>query len=226
MRISQNSNYQSYTGNSFYGELRSMLDKVKIDKSSVTTSGNVKLEVTTSEEVTTFRWVYTFTGVNAADKCVVLGYKVGFLKFFIDNWNLHKIGSVTVNISEEQAVNTAMAYARTYSWPAENDNDTFPVKNFNVTGAMMVETVFRSSLIADTPRNNDLLTLYPMRHVWVSLDKFYPGNVYGFNVYVWADTGAIAHIQERISTMDPPPEPVATANDITAQPVNEQLASV
>ena len=74
--------------------------------------------------------------------------------------------------------------------------------NFNVTGAMIWETVFRSSLVADNARNEDLLMLYPMRHVWVSLDKFYPGNVYGINVHVWADTKEVGRIQERFSTIN------------------------
>jgi hypothetical protein len=88
------------------------------------------------------------------------------------------------------------------------------VENFNATGAMIWETVFRSSLVADKARNTDVLMLYPMRHVWVSLDKFYPpGNVYGFNVYVWADTGEVCHIQERLSTVDLPEDVSASASE-------------
>jgi hypothetical protein len=123
-----------------------------------------------------------------------------------------------LSVEEEEAMNIALACAKNYSWAVGCDTNTFAFKSFNVTGAMMIETVFRSSLVADTPRNDDLLMLYPMLHVWVSLDKFYPGNVYGFNVYVWADTGDIAHIQERISTMDPPPELVVTVDDVANPP--------
>ena len=93
------SSYQTYSGNTFYGELASMLDTVDANKNLTKTSRNVKLEVTTAGEYKTFEWSYTFNGVNAASKCVALGYKNGFLKHFIDTWNLYKIGSTTVNLS-------------------------------------------------------------------------------------------------------------------------------
>lgn len=207
--------YQSYSGNALYGELRSTLVGVDSSRNSTKTVGNMKLEVSTRRERVTFRWTYTFNDIEAPDKVVALGYENGFLEYFYDSWDLYKIGSTDVNVSEEEAINLGMARARNYSWPA-GANDTFKVKNFNVTGAMIWETVFRSSLVADKPRNEDLLMLYPMRHVWVSLDKFYPpGNVYGFNVYVWADTGEVCHIQERISTVDPPADMVASVYDVT-----------
>jgi hypothetical protein len=218
--------YQSYTGNSFYGQLGSSLVGVDSSKNSTKTVGNTKFEVSTHLDNVTdrqiFRWTYTLNGVEAPDKVVALGYENGFLGYFFDSWDLYRIGSTSVNVSEEEAIASAMERARNYSWLTKTENSTMMVKDFNVTGAMVWETVFRSSLVADTARNEDLLMLYPMRHVWVSLDKFYPGNVYGFNVYVWADTGEIAHIQERISTQDPPSEFVAAADDFTIIPLNEQ----
>jgi hypothetical protein len=78
----------------------------------------------------------------------------------------------------------------------------------------------------DNPRDQDPLMLYPMRHIWVSFDKFYPCNVYGMNVYVWADTGEIGHLQERFSTIDPPADLVATAEDITALASVDQASEV
>jgi hypothetical protein len=217
--------YQSYSGNSLYGELRSSLVGVDSSNNSTKTVGNTKLEVSNYRERVTFRWIYTFNGVEAPDKVVALGYEKGFLEYFFDSWDLYKIGSTDINVSEEEAINLGMARARNYSWPA-GSNETMKVKNFNVTGAMMWETVFRNSLVADNARNEDLLMLYPMRHVWVSLDKFYPpGNVYGFNVYVWADTGEVCYIQERISTVDPPPELVATVADATDMQANTPTAA-
>jgi len=63
-----------------------------------------------------------------------------------------------------------------------------------------------------------------MHHVWVSLDKFYPGNVYGFNVYVWADTKEVYYIHKRVSTIEPPEELVASAPEDT-QPSDYQTAN-
>lgn len=73
-----------------------MLDKVDANKNLTITSGNVKLEVTNSGDYTTFSWIYTFNGVDAACKCIALGYKNGFLKHFIDTWNLYKIGNTSI----------------------------------------------------------------------------------------------------------------------------------
>ena len=217
------SNYQSYTGNTFYTEIKSMLNSVAVGKNSIVTSGNIKLEVVTTDKDTTFRWTYTINGIEAPTKTVALRYTDGFLKYFIDNWNLHKIGSTTINLSEKEAMNIAQERSKNFSWTVGSDNDAYEVKNFNVTQAMIWETIFCSDQYADEPRSQDPLTLYPMRQVWVSLDKFYPGNVYGIEVYIWADTGKIGHIQERFSTLLPEDAQIASLSE-SAIPSNSQAS--
>jgi hypothetical protein len=210
-------NYSSHTVDLFYGELRSTLDTIDINKNLTAISGNTKLEVTTSSDSATFQWTYTFNGVEAPDKCVALRYKNGVLKYFIDNWDLYKIGNTNINLSKQEAIDIAMARSKTLTWgkTETESNGTIELK-YNVTNAMVWETIFAPSLYMDKARSENLLELYPMRHIWVSLDKFYPGNVYGINVYVWADTGEIGFIKERFSTMDPTPDLVATYDDIVA----------
>ena len=154
--------------------------------------------------------------MDAPDKCVALRYINGFLKYFVDNWDLYKIGSTSVNLSEKEAMDIAMARAKNYSWNS--------AIKFNVTNAMIWENIFAGSLYMDTARSQDPLELFPMRHVWVSLDKFYPGNVYGMNVYVWADTGKIGYIHERFSTMDPPADLMATDDDTATRASNQTSA--
>jgi len=215
--------YQSFSGKAFYGELSGMLENVDADENSTKVNGNVKLEVSASGSATVFKWTYIFDGIEAPDKCVAIGYKNGFLKYFIDNWDLYKIGSTNVNLSEKEAIDIAMEHAKTFSWNMNSDNDAVKITNFKVTNAMIWETIFCSNLYADKPRSEDPLMLYPVRHVWVSLDKFYPGNVYGFNVYVWADTGEVCAIHERVATMDPPADLVASANDFTIESSNNQV---
>jgi hypothetical protein len=217
------SDYESYSGNSFYGELGSMLENVDGKGNVTKISGNVKLEVTKSEGSTVFRWMYTANGLDAPSKCVALGYKNGFFKYFIDNWALYKIGSTSVNVSEQEAIDIAMERARAFSWNMGSDNDAVKISGFTVTNAMIWENVFCSNLYADEARSEDPLMLYPVRHVWVSLDKFYPGNVYGFNVYVWADTGVVCAINERFSTLDPPADLVATTNDFTVESLSDSV---
>ena len=208
------SNYEWYSKNSFFGELKSMLGTVDANKNFSSISGNIMLSVTAQDESSDFRWTYIVNGIEAPDKCIALRYQDGFLNYFIDNWELYKIGSTSVNISEQEAIDIAMAKARAFTWTTVLHNETFEALHYNVTNAMVWETVFANSLYMNSTRGQDPLMLYPMRHVWVSFDKFYPGNVYGMNIYVWADTGKIGHIQERYSTIDPPEDLVATFDDI------------
>lgn len=218
--------YQSQSGKQFYGKLVTMLKDIDASKNATKIVDNVKLEVnSTSHDSITFRWLYTSNGIDAPSKCVALSYKNGFLKYFIDNWDLYKIGSTDINLSEEEAIGLAMNSARAFSWKIGSDNSTVSVKNFTVSNAMIWETIFYSNLYADNLRNEDPLMLYPMRHVWVSLDKFYPGNVYGIEVYIWADTKSVCQVKERFSTLDPPANLVATAEDYTIEPLTNQVST-
>jgi predicted PurR-regulated permease PerM len=196
-------NYQAYTGDSFYGHLESMLNLVNTSANSTIIEGNIQLDVTPTDSSTTFRWTYTYNGIQAPVKCVVLSYSNGFLKYFIDNWNLYTIGNNDINLSEKDAINNGIANAKTFSWTVGSDDNTYVVTDFNVTQAMIWETTFSNSLSTDTARDHNPLILYPMFDVWVSLDKFYPGNVYGIEVFYWADTKQLYYMQERSSVLDP-----------------------
>jgi hypothetical protein len=207
------SSYQTYSKNSFYGNLGSMLNNIDANKNSRMTVGTIQLDVTASADSSTFRWTYVYDGIEAPVKCVVLSYSSGFLKYFLDNWSLYKIGSTSINLSEKEATDNGLIKAKSFSWELGSGNSTYEVKDFNATQAMVWETIFSNSLSAETARGRDPLTLYPMRHVWVSLDKFYLGNVYGIEVFFWADTKEVNNIQERFSTIDPPADLVATPND-------------
>jgi hypothetical protein len=219
------SSYRSYSGNSFYGGLASTLNNVAANETLTSIIGNIKLDVTNSAGSSTFRWTYTFEGIEAPVKCLVLKYDDGFLKYFIDNWNLYKIGSTSINLSEKEATDKGLASSKNFSWMVGFGDSTYEVRDFNATQAMVWETIFSNSLSAGTARDHDPLTLYPMRHVWVSLDKFYFGNVYGIEVYLWADTKDVYDMQERFSTLDPPADLIAnfdsTAASLSSQaPIN------
>ena len=184
------------------------------------------LDATHTDQGTTFRWTYTTNGVEAPDKCVVIHYKDGSLAYFIDNWNIYKIANTSLNLTEAEAIEIALQAANDYSWKIGADDYAVEVKNFNVTQAMVMDTYLMNMPSADNVRG-ELLSLYPLCHVWVSLDKFYPGNVYGIEVFIWADTKEICYAHERISTLDPPEELVASNEDVfgTPPPVQVQTTS-
>jgi len=213
-------NYAHHTNKALYNELAVMLNTIQTDHNTTKTSGNIKLQVTSIDDSVTYRFTYNIDGFEAPDKCVALRYKNGFLKYFADTWELYQIGSTNIAISEKQAIDIAIENAKAASWQMGSGDNVVSVKNFTIANGMLWETVFRSSLIAEQARNKDVLMLYPMYHVWVCLDKFYPGNVYGFNVYVWADTGEIAAIKERVCTLDAPKNSLATADDFVVEPTD------
>jgi hypothetical protein len=222
-------NYQAYSANSFYGQLSSMLNKADATKNSTTIVGNIKFDITTTSgnsplgDSTQFTWSYTSKGITVTGKCVSLGYKDGFLKVFIDTWNLYPIGSTTVNLSEKQAEEIAMKNARTFTWTIGSGNQTIVINNFNVTKPMVKELMFCEAGNASNARDSNQLALYPMWRVGVGLDKFYPGNVYGIYVDIWADTGQIRGIHEVFSTLPPPAgAEVATLAESSISTVDNQ----
>jgi len=109
-------NYNSYTEKSFYSTLATTFNSVKGDKNETTISGNIKFEATATEDAKTFRWTYINNGVEAPSKCVVFGYENGYLKYFMDNWDLYKIGSTQVNISEKAAIEITLEASENFSW--------------------------------------------------------------------------------------------------------------
>ncbi|MFA7398737.1 MAG: hypothetical protein WC046_09665, partial [Candidatus Bathyarchaeia archaeon] len=103
--------YEGYSKSQYYTELLSMIEDTKSNENSTIISENTKLEITTIDNTSTFRWTYIANGVEAPDKCVVLHYQDGFLGYFIDNWSIYNIGSTDLSLSEDQAIEIAMKAA-------------------------------------------------------------------------------------------------------------------
>ena len=224
-------NYQSYSANSFYGQLASTLNNANPTKNSTTTIGNINFNINTISgnsalgNSTTFTWSYTFNGVNADCKCVSLTYENGYLKSFIDTWKLYPIGSTTVNLSEQQAENIAMQNAKTCTWTIGSGNQKQVINNFNITKPVIELLEFAPAGNASNARSSDPLTLYPMWCMGIGLDKWYPGNAYGISVEIWADTEKIRDKEAEFSTLPPPAgAAVATIAESSIPTVNNQTS--
>jgi len=215
-------NCAQYTKDPIYTQLRTLLNEVQPNQDLTLISENIKLEVTNTDQGTTFRWTYTTNGVDAPDKCVAMHYKDNSLSYFIDNWNIYKIANTNLNLTEAEAIEIALQAADAYSWKIGADEYAVEVKNFNVTQAMIMDTYLMNMPHIENIRG-ELLTLYPLCHVWVSLDKFYPGNVYGIEVFIWADTKEVCYVHERISTLDPPEDRIASNEDVFGTPPPAQV---
>jgi hypothetical protein len=212
-------NYQAYTADALYGELKSSLKGVDASKNATKMMGNTQLEVTAIDGYATFRWTYAFNGVTAPSKVVALGFRNGFLKYFVDKWNLYSVGTTSISLSKDEAVAIALETAKAYNWSLKLNADALDAKNFNESNVRWTALLFDDSLGADKARSEDPLMLYPVWRVGVALDKWY-GNMYGIEIDIWADTGEIRRVQEAWSTL-PPPEGVPTANMSSQASVSE-----
>ncbi len=174
----------SYENASYLGNMTSMLSLVSNSMQNMeVTEGNNKLNVTVSGASTQIVMMYTENGVDFSPKCVSLTFENNDLTDFIDDYYLFTIGSTTVNVSSDQALQLAINAAKGYSWTANGAT----VSNFTVLSEP-VSVVFH-------PNTKNGLALYPQWTVTLYLDKVYPGGVDSITVEIWADTGDIAQIQ-------------------------------
>jgi hypothetical protein len=212
--------YQVQSEESYYSTMRSMLNNVEADKNITKTAEDIKLEVTVTANRTDFRWKYVFNGVEATSKCVALNFKQGFLKYFIDSWSLWTIGSTDLNVSEEEAIEIAMNATENHSW---NLSSGTTVTEFNIVGVSETSLQIGNYPTKNESRGGDPLTLYPGWRVKLYFDKLYPGQVYGLDIAIWADTGEVNDIRELLYLGDVPysGEP-ADNEDTTKQPSTEE----
>jgi hypothetical protein len=196
------SNYQTYTAKPVFGELKATLNNVDPNKNLTENVGDKVLTVTAYGDRTHFKWCYTVNGaISLYSKVVSMGFKDGFLTSFIDNWDLYSIGSTSVNLSKEEAMEIALDVAREHSWTMQLDEDTLDPSNFNEKRSVSWTTlVFDGSLDADSTRSEDVLKLYPVWRVGLVLNRVY-GELYGIQVDIWADTKEVRSVKEEYSQL-------------------------
>jgi hypothetical protein len=149
--------------------------------------GNIKLNVTISGDSAQILMMYTENGVDFSPKSLSLVFENRDLTQLTDSWFLFTIGSTTVNVSSDKALELARNAVKGYSWIANGST----VSNFNVLSEP-VSVIFH-------PNTKNGLALYPQYTVTLYLDKVYPGGVNSITVEVWADTGEIAQIKTQNS---------------------------
>ena len=176
--------FTSYENASYLGNMSSMLSSVSNAMQNMEiTEGNNILNVTVSGASTQIVMMYTENGVDFSPKCVSLTFENNDLTDFIDDYYLFTIGSITVNVSSDQAIQLAINTVKGYSWTANGTT----VSNFTVLSTP-VSVIFH-------PNTKNGLALYPQWTVTLYLNKVYPGGVDSITVEIWADTGDIAQIQ-------------------------------
>lgn len=186
-------NYQTYTGKSLFGELRSSLDNVDANQNFTRIVGDKVLEVNASNGQTNFKWYYSANGAIAPYlKFISIGVNDASLVSFVNNWDFNPIGNTNVALSKQQAVSRALIVAKDHNWSIPLDNDTLDNGVFNENNSVSWSALtFDNSLGANENRSSDVLTLYPVWRVGLVLNKWY-GYLYGIEVDIWADTGQIS----------------------------------
>lgn len=180
--------HQTYEGGSDLEEMIHVLDNVDATKNTTKTSGDIIFDVSTNVESTYLHWRYSSNdivfpiGIN-------IGYRDGSFYSFRDDRHIYKVGSTTINISKEEAINIALKYLEDFSWTANNGNDTV----IEVTDFTIVDEPRKAGL---STKSREPLTLYPYWSIQLYLDKFYPGRISFISVGLWADSGEVFYCQE------------------------------
>jgi len=178
----------TYEGTSYLSNMSSLLSLVNTSTQSLEiTEGNIKINVTTSGDSAQILMMYTGNGVDFSPKSLSLVFDNHDLETLTEGWFLFTIGSTTVNVSSDRAVELARNALKDYSWTANGET----VSNFNVLSQPV--------LVVFHPNTKNTLALYPQWTVTFYLDKVYPGNVNSISVELWADTGEIAQIKTQNS---------------------------
>ena len=178
----------AYEDISYLANMSSMLSLVKTAVQSIEiTEGNIKLNVTTSGDNGQILMMYTENDVDFSPKSLSLVFNNGELTSLTDGWFLFTIGSTTVNVSSDKAIQLATNALKGYSWTANGTT----VSDFKVL-PQPVSVVFH-------PNTKNGLALYPQWTVTFYLDKVYPGGVNSLIVELWADSGDIALIKTQNS---------------------------
>jgi hypothetical protein len=196
--------YQNYTGDSFYGELTSMLDDVDATKNTTKSAGNIKLTVSnTHQKNVNYVWTYTDeNGIIAESKNVILSYERGRLKTFTNNWPLYTVAG-TPKISGEEATAIAIEVSKNYSYEVSTENDTLTVTGFEIAPESLGHEAlsYLNNPDPSLARGGDPFTLYPSWYVPIGFVKSYPGAVTGIRVTVWADTGEVSITEPMVVTL-------------------------
>lgn len=204
--------YQTYTTDSFYGELKTMLNNAATDKNATITVGNIKLEISvlgdrTHQDLT---WTYVDDkGVQATLKNVVLSFDRGHLQCFMDNWNLYTVAG-TPKLSNEDAKVIALNAIQDFTYGASDDKgNSVIVSGFRVASvgdATLSYLNYDEETSGYSARGGDSFVLYPSWYVPIGFDQFYPGSVTGARVRIWADTGQVSTIDPMINSMESSPD--------------------
>jgi len=161
-------------------EVSSLSDGMEIWK----TSQNFVLYVNMTSTYIDFRWKYTENGMLAFGKSLSISVSTsGYVSAFHDNWKFYTVGSTTVNVSKEQAINESLALAKPY------------MESVNV-GAGQIESLLWLYDPTESGEKQSWI-LYPCWQIYIEFDPPYTlpsgAAMVAYSVSMRADTNEVLH---------------------------------
>jgi len=185
--------FQAYSDVTYPAAMSHLLDLATPTEDEITlTSDNIKLDAAIGSNNLTVNLIYSANGVDYRNKGVIFEFKNGNLRFFSNGWSIYTIGIAVLNVTQEKAIQIAREAApKNISYEMQLWNGTvIEVSNITIVDSPVGAEVLIGS--------REPLTLYPYWHISLYFDKVYPGDVFGYDVYLWADTGEVISSQPKL----------------------------
>ncbi len=177
--------FRAYENSEYLQQMSSMLDAVNKSESVEIVNGNMRLRISISGAKGEVQWLYTENDIDFQTKSLTFIFENRVLTELSDGWFLFTVGSNTVSVSRDEAIEIAREYVKSYRWTV----DGTVVSDFNV----LYEPV--SCVLLPHVREENSVALIPYWYVTLYLDNIYPGDVDRISVGLWADTGKVAHVR-------------------------------
>jgi hypothetical protein len=175
--------YQTYTKDEQIFQMINLLNNADISDGYTDANGNLQLTVQVNENIY-LTWSNTVNGAGYSR--LNLGFKNGELIEFSDDRAFYSLGSDIVKISEEQAINIALAQVASLSYTIDDQ----VISDFDV----VTEYILVQPAAMARP-SESLLVRYPIWIVDLPLSDVYPGMASFIRVMLWTDTGEVISVQ-------------------------------
>ena len=177
--------YSIYSKDAYLGEMSALLNSVNAitGDATVATSGNMKLQITSTGASTEFLWMYTQNGVDYSAKSLRITFTNGVLTALTDGYFLFTVADATVHYDSSQAEAIAKNYVQNMKWTINGTQTS----GFSPNGTFSVQML-------PHPRG-DSVALVPYWYIVMRLDRTYTGGFNMASVGVWADNGEVADAQ-------------------------------
>ncbi len=176
--------YKTYSTDTYLEDMSNLIAAVNSTESSPVTSGNLKLQITVSGDITDFLWMYTEQGIDFSAKSLRMTFQNNVLTTLTDGYFLFTVGNTDLAVSKEQAISIAKNYAKTLTWTIDGQQ---------VSGFATQDTPVSVELLPH-PRG-DSVALIPYWYIVLQLDQTYGGGINRVSVGIYADTGQVQDVQ-------------------------------